>query len=170
MKTCRSDHIIAIDPGNCQSAYCVIDRLSLRPVRFGLVGNDELREVIAQLGRDGAVSEAAIEMIRSYGMAVGAEVFDTCVWIGRFTEVCLSAGIAADYVYRMEEKLHICHDSRAKDSNIRTALIDRFADHDLKNGRGTKDNPDWFYGFRKDIWASYAVGITYLEREEVRHG
>ena len=173
MKTCRSDVVIAIDPGNFQSAYCFIDRASLRPIRFGLVDNDELRDIIARpvisysldgAERESAIREAAIEMVRSYGMAVGAEVFDTCVWIGRFTEVCLSAGIETSYVYRMDEKLHICHDSRAKDANIRTALIDRFAEHDRKNGRGTKKKPDWFYGFKKDIWAAYAVGITYIER------
>lgn len=55
--------------------------------------------------------------------------------VGRFTQ---AAQKPVDYIYRQDEKLHLCHDSRAKDANIRRALIDRFATHDLKNGRGPK--------------------------------
>ena len=39
MSTCP---IIAIDPGNAQSGYCVIDRNTLRPLEFGKVDNAEL--------------------------------------------------------------------------------------------------------------------------------
>ena len=41
---------------------------------------------------------------------------------------------------------------KAKDSNIRQALIDRFGPV------GTKKNPGWFYGVSKDVWAAIAVG------------
>ena len=128
--------IIAIDPGNRQSAYCVIDCNTLRPLEFGKVDNEELRNKLVFANEQGW-QWAVIEMVASYGMAVGREVFDTVLWI--------------------------CHDSRANDPAIRRALIDRFATHDLKNGKGTSKNPDFFYGFKADIWAAYAVGLTAIE-------
>lgn len=81
----------------------------------------------------------AIEMIASYGMPVGKEVFDTCVWIGRFIEDmnCIPQDriTVTEYIYRKDEKMNICHSMKAKDSNIRQALIDRFG------VVGTKKNP-----------------------------
>ena len=159
--------VFAIDPGNIESAYCVIAAATRRPMQFGKVGND------ARLGmrRRFAVPTDApelvvIERVASYGMAVGREVFETCEWTGRFAEAALEREVPVAYVYRRDEKLHICGDSRAKDANIRRALIDRFARHDLKNGKGTKKKPDWFYGITADVWAAYAVGLTYIETRE----
>lgn len=80
-------------------------------------------------------------MIASYGMAVGESVFQTCVWIGRFSEIAEKKEKYVDYIYRKEEKMNLCQTMRAKDSNIRQALIDRFGEV------GTKKNPRlvlWF--------------------------
>lgn len=148
--------IAAIDPGDTQSAICFLNRLTLQPLAFRKAPNEEILQQVKETVYDALV----IERIASYGMAVGREVFQTCEWIGRFTE---ASSAPVDYVYRREEKLHICGDPRAKDTNIRRALIDRFARHDLKNGKGTKANPDWFYGFHADCWAAYAVGLTAIE-------
>lgn len=148
--------VLAIDPGNEKSAWCMVNTETLKPMAFGKEENQVVLTAVQHLSYDSIV----IERVASYGMAVGREVFETCEWVGRFTQ---AARVPPDYVYRREEKLHICGDSRAKDANIRRALIDRFAKHDLKNGKGTKKNPDWFYGFSADVWAAYAVGVTYIE-------
>ncbi len=148
--------ILAIDPGNQQSAYALLDA-DLRPVKFAKKPNDEvMKDCITILEENTTV--VAIEMIASYGMAVGKEVFETCVWIGRFIERL--APEAYKLIYRREEKENLCGSMRAKDSNIRQALIDRFG------VVGTKKNPGWFYGVSKDVWAAIAVGVTYHDKVE----
>ena len=154
--------ILAIDPGNIQSAYCVIDKTNYKPIEFGKIDNDELKEKMLNDLKLYPIETMAIEMIASYGMPVGREVFDTCVWIGRFIETFKCANTY--YVYRKDEKMNLCGSMKAKDSNIRQALIDRFATFDFKNGKGTIKQKDFFYGFSKDIWSAFAVGITYLDK------
>lgn len=155
--------IMAIDPGNIESAYCTMFE-DYRPLNFEKIDNLHLAELL-ESRYFASVDRFVIERVACYGMPVGREVFNTCEWIGRFTQIILSQyGRMPHYILRMDEKMEICHDVRAGDSNIRRALIDRFAQHDLKNGKGTKKNPDFFYGFAKDIWAAYAVGYTYIQR------
>ncbi len=156
--------ILAIDPGNAQSGWCVIDSDTFKPLDFGKTDNNELSDNLKHLIKLYQVDVAVIEMVACYGMPVGREVFETCVWIGRFTEqmrhLCENA---VQYITRKDEKMNICNSMKANDATIRRALIDRFARHDLKNGKGTKSNPDWFYGFKADIWAAYAVGMTWID-------
>ena len=45
--------IIAIDPGNRQSAYCVIDCNTLKPLEFGKVDNEELRNKLVFANEQG---------------------------------------------------------------------------------------------------------------------
>lgn len=155
--------IFAIDPGNTESAYVEIDD-NFKLYGMGKVDNYEaLSAMTHRIGKSRSTI-VVIERIASYGMTVGAEVFQTCEWIGRFTQRAADYGCAVDYIYRKEEKLNLCGSTAAKDANIRKALIERFANHDLKNGRGTKKNPDVFYGVSKDIWSAVAVGVTYLDK------
>lgn len=128
--------IIAIDPGNVQSGYCVIDQKTLRPLEFGKIDNEELLKKLESAAKQGW-RWAVIEMVASYGMSVGRDVFDTTFWIGRFYQV-LSSWCPVRMMCRIEEKKHICHDSRANDTAIRRALIDRFAAHDLKTARAQR--------------------------------
>ena len=148
--------LLAIDPGPEESAFAVLDT-SLKPVNFGRLPNYiALEEINSWIIKDMPdVKHFAIEMVASYGMAVGKEVFETVFWIGRFWE-------RADFpnkklIYRKEEKMNLCGNMRAKDSNIRQALIDRFGPV------GTKKKPGWFYGVSKDVWAAVACGVTYYD-------
>lgn len=157
--------LLAIDPGNIESAYALVDE-DCRPLRIGKVANDELLATLVDLQEDGGIDEARIEMIASYGMAVGQEVFDTCVWVGRYEQTLLyELGVPTERVFRLPVKIHHCHDSKAKDTNIRHALIDRFAMGQRNRGKGTKAAPGWFYGFAKDIWAAYAVAVYAVDSQ-----
>lgn len=155
--------ILAVDPGNILSAYAVMELPDFKLYEFGKIDNNDLIERLTALSK--AVDHAAIEMIASYGMAVGKSVFDTCVWIGRFWQEMKMNGVEPILVYRSQEKMCLCHSMKAKDSNIRTALIDRYAVHDFKTGRGTKKNPDTFYGVAADVWQAIAVGVTVYENQ-----
>lgn len=85
----RKMAFIGIDPGNIESAYVVVaDDLS-EVLEKGKVENHELMKLLTRFKLTYDIRYVAIEMIASYGMAVGASVFDTCVWIGRFKEHCL---------------------------------------------------------------------------------
>lgn len=157
--------ILAIDPGNIQSAFCLIDTKTYKPIEIGKIDNYEMVKRIETLEYDAVV----IEMIASYGMAVGKTVFDTCVWIGQFIANALykNKDIRTEYVYRKEVKMNLCGSMRAKDGNIMQALIDRFAPYTRNYGKGIKSNPGWFYGFSADIWQAYAVGVTYLDKKKM---
>lgn len=154
-------NILAIDPGSSESAYCVLDE-HYTPLEFDKIKNDELLSNLPVLLGNYEINDVAIEMIASYGMAVGKEVFDTCVWIGRFRQKC-DAIADVSYIYRKEEKMNLCGSMKAKDSNIRMALMDRFGEV------GTKLNKGFFYGFRNDIWSSFAVGCTYLDKRNGKY-
>ncbi|MCE5221869.1 MAG: hypothetical protein LLF98_11580 [Clostridium sp.] len=160
--------ILAIDPGNVESGY-IITSDKLEVWDKGKVTNENLIFIIddcikASQEYDGENINVAIEMVASYGMAVGKEVFETCVWIGRFYQEIYKLGYEPRFVYRQEEKLNLCKSMKAKDSNIVQALIDRFAPNTSNKGKGTKKEPGWFYGFKKDIWQAYAVAVTYYDR------
>lgn len=153
--------VLAIDPGNTESAWVVIDLETRRPLAAAKEPNDQVRRICLGYGPAEVYDHTAIEMVASYGMAVGREVFETCVWIGRFAEA-LTAELeqsTPDLIYRRDIKLHHCHDSRAKDSNIVQALIDRFAPGQPNRGKGTKTHPGWFHGFAADIWQAYALAV-----------
>lgn len=142
--------ILAIDPGTTESGWCLtLDGMVLQS---GVTPNHELLEMLQ--GWELHMGDMlAIEMIASYGMAVGREVFETCVWIGRFVQTWHQPE-AARLVYRREVKLHLCGNAKAKDANIRQALLD------LIGPQGTKKAPGPTYGVKSHAWAALGVAVT----------
>lgn len=157
---------LAIDPGSEQSGWVVYDSAVNKILNTGFQSNNE----IAYLFNEGGFSaishpihHCAIEDIASYGMAVGKDVFRTCKWIGRFSELWYqSSGIDPIEVERRLIKLHHCHSSRATDANVRQALIDRFG------APGTKAKPGLTYGLKSHTWQAFALAVYTADTENAR--
>lgn len=186
-----TDTILAIDPGSVESAYLLLDCPRLTPIGFGKVDNSEL------LKRIGIIKLTyspvfVIEMIQSFGMAVGAEVFMTAFWAGQF---CKEWNGAYEFIYRGEEKIALCHSARAKDPNIRAALIDLWGGQEkaignkkcpICKGKG-KHRTKWrciedccrckgtgylvppgpLCSISNDVWSALAVAVTYGLKQDL---
>ena len=163
--------VMGIDPGTSESAYTVFmsDGKEHFILDKGKIPNEELLKGLRNwsLIRSGVASAQLsfgkvpvyIEGMQAMGMPVGKEVFDTCYLIGRITEILESGGVPVKRIYRSEVKLHHCHTPRAKDANIRAALIERFG------AVGTKNNQGILYGVSADVWSSTAIAVMGHDRE-----
>ena len=142
--------ILGIDPGPVLSAYLVMESSTYEIVDKGKIDNDKLIGIV----KTGYFDMLAIEGMQFYGMknGVGKTTFDTAYYIGRLMQIADELGSKTKMVYRSEVKMHHCHTMKAKDTNIRQALIDRFGEP------GTKKKQGKTYGISKDMWS--ALGIA----------
>jgi hypothetical protein len=159
--------ILALDPGPAQTGYCAYDGGSV--LAAGVMPNDEMLAYLERAHFRVNGYRLAIEMIASYGMAVGREVFETCVWIGRFQQAWHKPE-AVELVYRKDVKMHLCGTTKAKDANIRQALLDLFP----RTGGGatpqvgTKKQPGPLYGISTHAWPALGVAITALASGQLK--
>jgi hypothetical protein len=58
-----------------------------------------------------------------------------------------------ELIFRKDIKLFLCGTMRAKDANIRQALIDKIGP------QGTKKTPGPTYGIKSHTWAALAVAV-----------
>jgi hypothetical protein len=154
--------LLAIDPGPVKSAWLVwdsaVDRIT-HPTNKGIVLNAEMLNLI-HIARGGC-DAVAIEKVASYGMPVGAEVFETVFWSGRFAQ--MAHPIPVYRPTRAAIKMHICHSMKANDASIRQALIDRFSTSE-QAAIGLKASPGPLYGVTADIWSALAVAVTIADK------
>jgi hypothetical protein len=143
--------ILAIDPGTEQSAFVYWDSRDKIIKDKGIWPNEDILSYIKDHYIPGSNTDAlVIEMVASYGMPVGKEVFDTCVWIGRFWQ---ASKYPVHLLYRREVKMFLCGNMRAKDGNIRQALIDMLGKDVCK-------------GVSKDVWAALGVAVTFADKSQ----
>lgn len=142
--------VLAVDPGPKESGVVAWD--GARILRYGTHPNLH----VIRVGDEYKTEYRVIEMVASYGMAVGETTFETVFWIGRFCQAWQFGHV--DRMKRIEVKTHLCHDSRAKDANIRQALIDRFGE------KGTKKRMGITYGLSAHTWQAFALAVTFYDR------
>lgn len=149
--------VLGVDPGTEESGYALYDPENNTVEYAGIADNRELESLIPS---EFAADRYACEWVESFGMPVGKEIFETVHFIGR-----LSTRTLFYRVTRKEVKLHLCNSARAKDKNIRQAILDRF--EPTGGGKtpqiGTKSKPGPLYGMSSHKWSALAVAITFAE-------
>lgn len=163
-----TDYVLAIDAGSTETGYCLVQTSTYNPIQFGKIPNEEVLNVIKESAQKYNSLHIAIEQFAFYGSKnpIGSTTIDAITWNGKFIREAEILGVDYTYVFRREEKMNLCKTMRCGDKEIRQALINRFAKHDLKKGKGTKKNPDFFYGFAADMWSAFAIAITYLDKQK----
>jgi hypothetical protein len=152
--------ILAIDPGTTESAYLLYYPERQTILMPTIAPNAEVK---LWLSNQHDVCDVAVcEWIECNGMPVGKEVFETVYWIGKFSEHVTSEFIRMP---RRQVKMALCQSMRAKDANIRQALLDRFP---ATGGGstpqvGTKAKPGPLYGISSHLWSALAIAVTYAQ-------
>ena len=143
--------LLAIDSGTYESAWVLFEHPHV--LAHDIEPNVNVLGTINRY----ALLPVWLEMIASYGMPVGAEVFETAVWIGRFMEAACLNGSRVERVTRVQVKTHLCHSARAKDSNVWQAILDRFGGKAAAVGNKAAAGP--LYGITSHARAALAVAL-----------
>lgn len=144
--------LFAIDPGTEQSALVWTEA-------DGTVGGYVAPnlQILTALGDQKYLGHLVIEQIESYGMPVGREVFETVFWAGRFAQRWSDASLQRTWsmLPRKTVKLALCGTVKAKDPNIRQALIDRYGGPLCVKKGGP------LAGVKSHLWAALALAVTH---------
>lgn len=144
--------ILGIDPGTSQSAYVLFEQTRQKITSMGILSNEEFyKQIKACIGMYNF--PACIEDVSCYGMPVGREVFEMVRFSGRLQQLFIDSGVKYQFITRRDIKLYFCNSMKAKDGNIRQALIDRFG------SPGPKKNHGVLYGVKADMWSALALAV-----------
>jgi hypothetical protein len=151
--------ILAIDPGNIQSAFVVWEDgnfLESSEGNKGIIENDDFCIVLHNILDLCPINIVAIEFPQCYGMTVGKSIFDTCRWAGIFEYIAAQKGIHTARYGRPTIKGHI---GGRTDAEIRSSL--RIRHGEAKKGEKLE-------GVKKDIWAALALAVALDENPNLK--
>lgn len=183
--------ILCIDPGSRITGWVILDR---RPGELPELVDHGNTPTLAFLDwlrgyRELGIRQAVVEHVGHYGtgMSAGADVFETCILLGRMVEILRYLPVVAK-VRRQSIKTRLCGRPTAKDSNVRQALIDRWGGDELAlgarkcahcQGKGWRGRgrpsceacggdgwdvpPGPLHGVTKHAWSALAAGVYYWE-------
>jgi len=160
--------ILAIDPGTTQSAFVVYEHLDGRvPGAIHQVMSGVMNVQMLNVLREATVDVLLVETVACYGQRVGREVFQTCIWIGRFIQEFVNAHplVPVFHVYRKPVVRLLCNSVKARDAEVRAVLIDRFGPG-KELAVGKKKTPGPLYNVKSDAWSALAVAVAYCEGVE----
>ena len=146
--------ILALDPGTTQTGWCRYDS-ERNEVDTAIEDNADIFKFLPSA----AHRHIVIEECQSYGMAIGQETITTIWFSGRLYDRALRTArvLSVTMLPRKAVKLHLCGSMRAKDTNIRAALIDRFG------GIAATKKGGALHGVRSHSWAALALAVTYAD-------
>ena len=143
--------LLGIDPGTTVSGWVIYDTTTKQVVDGGVADNAPLLYGLSEM----PVDALAIEVFEARGMPIGNESIETILFTGMLLQAWGKAKLYR--VRRSAVKLHLCGSSKAKDGNIRQALID------LVGPQGKKSAPGPTYGMASHAWAALGVAVTAAE-------
>ena len=185
------DYTFAIDPGTTKSGFVILQKKEI--INKGWSVNKDILSLIENLALVHNDLQVVIEDIQSFGMAVGRDVFQTAKFIGAAEFCSRKVNLPFYFVKRSEVKLFLCNTPKAKDSNIRQAIIDYYGGDEvaiggkkcktcngngwrtrdritckLCSGKGVESEKGPLHGVSGHVWSALGVALTFLEKEQVK--
>ncbi len=165
--------ILAIDPGNIETGFCVWNSKTEKMVTKDYINNKLfLQNLDNKITTDWGVEDVIIEMFSSYGGSFGQTSIDSCVFIGMLKEK-LEWDHKVVLVFRQTIKMHHCKTLRGvNDGAVNCILREKYGEDNTKK----KPNEVYWnkevekFGGRKwmngDIWSSMAIATWYCEPKD----
>ena len=151
--------IFGVDPGTKKSGWCWMDLdkdFGVQAIAFGHDLNRTVIGTMVNLGKDKGELVTGYEFVKSYGRAVGEDVFRTAYMCGRVREACESFGPFHEPV-RPEIVRHFTGRTNLPKPEVRKVLLSRFGGENAKNKTGL------LHGITNHAWDALAVCMYLCE-------